>query len=282
MKPELEQINVEKTKHSFHFFKRSETVFLPYWHYHPELELTLISKGKGTRFIGDSIASFSDLDLVLVGKNLPHHWVSASKKENQEAYVFQFKESLFKDFNECEIFEDLYRIAKQGIHFYKPTKKVVESIISFEKLSNTSKLVKLIEILEELCFDKNYNLLSSKNYTNRLHNYGNQLKVTKTTNYVLEHLNEQLTVNRMAELTNMVPQSFCRWFKKHTGHSFISFLNHSRIEQVCFMLSTTNKPIQDIAYVSGFESISHFNRTFKNIKGQSPRHFRKKQGFNFT
>ena len=274
MKPQLEHINIEKTKQSFHFFKRSETVFSPYWHYHPELELTLITKGKGTRFIGDSIASFSDLDLVLVGKNLPHHWVSASKKENQEAYVFQFKASLFNHFNECKIFDDLYRTAKQGMHFYKPTKKVVESIIFFEKLSNPSRLVKLIEILEELCHDKYYNLLSSNKYTDRLHNFGNHLKVTKTTNYILEHLNEQLTVNRMAELTNMVPQSFCRWFKKHTGHSFVSFLNQSRIEQVCFMLTTTNMPIQDIAYISGFESISHFNRTFKKFKGISPNQFR--------
>ena len=43
MKPQLEHINIEETKQSFHFFKRSETVFSPYWHYHPELELTLIT-----------------------------------------------------------------------------------------------------------------------------------------------------------------------------------------------------------------------------------------------
>jgi AraC-like DNA-binding protein len=275
MKPELEHIVVEEKLHSFRYFKLSETVFLPYWHYHPEIELTLITKGKGTRFIGDSIASFSDFDLVLVGKNLPHHWVSSSKTNNQEAYVFQFKASLFKGFAECQIFDDLFEMAKRGIHFLKPKKQVLEHIISFENLSSTAKLAKLIEVLEELYLDKNFHLLSSEHYANRAQNHGSQKKITQTTNYILEHLNERLTVDRMAQLTNMAPQSFCRWFKKYSGHSFVSFLNQSRIEKVCFMLTTTDKSIQDIAYSSGFESISHFNRTFRKIKGLNPSDYRK-------
>ena len=275
MKPELEHIVVEETQHSFRYFKLSETVFVPYWHYHPELELTLITKGKGTRFIGDSIASFSDFDLVLVGKNLPHHWVSSSKIDNQEAYVFQFKAALFKGFAECQIFDHLFEMAKRGIHFHKPKKQVLEHIISFENLSNTAKLAKLIEILEELYLDENYHLLSSEHYANRVKIHGSQKKITQTTNFILEHLGERLTVDRMAQLTNMAPQSFCRWFKKYSGHSFVSFLNQSRIEKVCFMLTTTDKSIQDIAYSSGFESISHYNRTFRKIKGLNPSDYKK-------
>ena len=275
MKPELEHIIVEEKLHSFRYFKLSETVFLPYWHYHPEIELTLITKGKGTRFIGDSIASFSDFDLVLVGKNLPHHWVSSSKTNNQEAYVLQFKASLFKSFSECQIFDDLFEIAKRGIHFLKPKKQVLEHIISFENLSSTAKLAKLIEVLEELYLDKNFHFLSSEHYADRTQNHGSQKKITQTTNYILEHVNERLTVDRMAQLTNMAPQSFCRWFKKYSGHSFVSFLNQSRIEKVCFMLTTTDKSIQDIAYSSGFESISHFNRTFRKIKDLNPSDYKK-------
>ena len=44
------------------------------WHFHPELELTHIVKGRGTRFIGDNIEYFEDGDLILVGSNLPHVW----------------------------------------------------------------------------------------------------------------------------------------------------------------------------------------------------------------
>jgi AraC-like DNA-binding protein len=275
MHAELEKIAIENSQQSFHFFKQSDTVFLPYWHYHPELELTLIKKGDGTRFVGDSIASFSDYDLVLVGENLPHHWVSALKTENQEAYIFQFRSSLFKSFNECDSFNSLFNKAKRGLHYFNPNVTLIEKIIVFENLSTISKLSTFIEIIQQLMLDNDYKILTSKNYLERLQLAGSQGKISKTTNYILEHLDEQLSIKRMAEFTHMVPQSFCRWFKKHSGHSFVSFLNRARIERVCLLLTTTNKPVQDIAFSCGFESLSHFNRTFKKLKSQSPSDYKK-------
>ena len=136
MKAELEEIGIDKSEKSFQFFQISNTAFLPYWHYHPELELTLISKGDGTRFIGDSIDSFSDGDLVLVGKNLPHHWVSTTQEKSQEAFVFQFEESLFQAFKECQLFENLFDKARRGIHFYAPKKSLINSILNFNQLTH--------------------------------------------------------------------------------------------------------------------------------------------------
>src|SRR5882757_7542779 len=46
--------------------------FYNQWHYHPEIELIHIVQGVGTRFIGDSVASFKEDDLILIGANLPH------------------------------------------------------------------------------------------------------------------------------------------------------------------------------------------------------------------
>ncbi|WP_353777261.1 helix-turn-helix domain-containing protein [Winogradskyella sp. 3972H.M.0a.05] len=251
-------------------------MFTPFWHYHPELELTLISKGEGTRFVGDSISSFSNFDLILVGENLPHHWVSITENgiKNHEAYVFQFDKNLFEHFPECNTFRTLFENAKRGIHFSKPKDELIKKIIAFEALSPISRLSALIEILQNLIEDNDTETLASEDYLNRFYTEGSQTKISKTTNYILDHLDQKLSVNQLAEFTHMVPQSFCRWFKKHSGHSFISFLNQTRIERVCHLLVSTNMRVQEIAFSCGFESLSHFNRTFNKLKHMSPRTYR--------
>src|SRR5690349_12482634 len=47
-----------------------------HWHYHPEVELTYIRKGKGLRLVGNSMEEFEDGDLILLGSGLPHVWRS--------------------------------------------------------------------------------------------------------------------------------------------------------------------------------------------------------------
>jgi len=276
LKPALERIAIERSQRSFHFFKRTTPAFTPFWHYHPELELTLITKGKGTRFVGDAIQPFADFDLILVGENLPHHWVSLEEtpEDLQEAYVFQFDKELFTRFPECSAFATFFEQAKNGFHFYQPSAALVDMIISVEKAPPIRQLGLLMEILSELLQEENRQQLASDQYLHRFYSVNSQSKIAKTTNYILEHIDQKLTVNHMAEFTHMVPQSFCRWFKKHAGHSFVSFLNKTRIERACHLLQSTAQPIQTIAFSCGFDSLSHFNRTFKKVKGMSPSGFR--------
>src|SRR5438874_2683504 len=70
------------------------------WHFHPEIELTLIVRGEGKRFIGDDIANFRRGDLCLLGANLPHTWLSDdqhSTGESCESVVIQFLPNCFGD-----------------------------------------------------------------------------------------------------------------------------------------------------------------------------------------
>lgn len=70
----------------------------------------------------------------------------------------------------------------------------------------------------------------------------------------------------------MTPQAFCRYFKKHTGHTFVSFLNSMRINEACKKLTeNSDESISVVAYKCGFTSITNFNRVFKSVMGNSPR-----------
>src|SRR5688572_18550177 len=77
---------------SFHYKWRKDKRFEFYWHFHPEYELTLIVRSRGKRFVGDHIDDYSDGDLVLLGRNLPHTWYSDPGGRDHEAVVVQFRE----------------------------------------------------------------------------------------------------------------------------------------------------------------------------------------------
>ncbi|TPV35357.1 AraC family transcriptional regulator [Paucihalobacter ruber] len=275
MRAELEQIDIESTNQSIQFFTIETQAFAPYWHYHPEIELTFILEGEGTRIVGNSIETFTSNDLVLVGKNIPHHWISLNQEVSnlQKAYVFQFSANIFSSFKECEHFGALFKIAQRGIQFKEPTPKIIQLITTFATLNKVQQLVALIDLLHQLTQHEPIKVLASKDYKFLQHQKHDMDKFAKVNNYILEHLDQKLTVQQLADVTNMVPQSFCRWFRQHSGYSFITFLNTTRIENACQLLLHKTESIQRIAFSSGFESLSHFNRTFKKYKQQSPREF---------
>ncbi len=274
MKAKLELTRILESGKSFNYFQLDVPRFTPFWHFHPELELTLITKGSGTRYVGNSIQPFQAYDLVLVGENLPHQWVSElDPEQSSAAYVIQFPRSIFTSLPECKAFDDLFERARYGLEFsYSDT-----MLIQFERLKESSEagqVAILIAILDQLtAIDSD--ILSSVNYQLPSQNKVHFDRTESAIHYILDNLNRRLTVEEMAERTHMTTQSFCRWFKKATGNSFITFVNTSRIENACLQLRHTDKPVSSIAFDCGFESISQFNRTFKTIKGESPSSFRK-------
>lgn len=275
MKPTLEMLSLQVKQQSFNVFTLNGSRFKPFWHYHPELELTLITKGEGTRFIGDNISPFDANDLVLVGENLPHQWVSINHEPNTKvgAIVIQFPKDIFDNFPECNALKSFLENASKGFQFIKPPKHLIEQLMDFTKLSEVLKLSSFISILYELSRDNQIKQLSTKAYN--LEGIDQKNKISKCVSYILEHTHERLTVKHMASQFNLAEPSFCRWFKQSVGLSFITYLNRTRIESACHYLSTTDLQIQQIAFSIGFESLSQFNRTFKKFKNMTPNTFRK-------
>ena len=67
---------------------------------------------------------------------------------------------------------------------------------------------------------------------------------------------------------------FCKLFKKATGINFTEFVSRLRVEKAKNLLINPNLRISEIAYEVGFQSLTHFNRIFKKIAGQSPTDYR--------
>ena len=279
MRPILETIDLDEDRRSLLVFARHEERFAPYWHYHPEVELTLITKGRGTRFVGDHIGAYAQGDLVLLGRDLPHQWISSDRTLSPEnsAVVLQFRENLFSPYPECQPVANLLLLARRGLSFQNTSTSLKERVQEISSLDPGRQLSSLLGVLFDLASFTEMNVLSKQaSFSNRRRD---EAKINGILNHILENINQPLSVTEIAERANLVPQSFCRWFKQNTGQSYIKFLNKVRLEHACEMLLTADLPVHDIALQSGFDNVSHFNRTFKSNLGMTPSKYRQGREF---
>jgi len=91
--------------------------------------------------------------------------------------------------------------------------------------------------------------------------------------YVMDNFREQISVEDIANMVHMTTTSFCRFFKQRTNKPFIQYVNEIRVGYACKLLLEEKYNISQIAYESGFENLSNFNKQFKKIKNLTPRQF---------
>jgi AraC-like DNA-binding protein len=98
--------------------------------------------------------------------------------------------------------------------------------------------------------------------------------VAKARQFMHDHQGEDLALGDVARAANMSTFYFCKTFKKATGLTFTDYLSRSRIEKARQLLVNPNVRISEVAFESGFQSLTHFNRTFHRVLGESPSEFR--------
>ena len=98
--------------------------------------------------------------------------------------------------------------------------------------------------------------------------------IAKAKEYIQEHQTENLRLGHVAKACNTSTFYFCKMFKKITGINFTDYLSRVRIEKSKNLLLNPNLRVSEIAFEVGFQSLTHFNRVFKKILGQSPTEYR--------
>jgi AraC-like DNA-binding protein len=97
---------------------------------------------------------------------------------------------------------------------------------------------------------------------------------TKARGFIAEHHAGPITLAATACAVGMSPFYFCKVFKRLFGTSFIVYLSRIRVANVCDLLQSTKIKICDAAFAAGFQSLSQFNRTFRQFTGKTPRAYR--------
>ena len=279
MKARIERVS-PKGAASFICRRRRDTRFGFTWHYHPEIELTLITRSRGRRFVGDSIEPYEDGDLVLLGPNLPHTWDSDPRRKGPHEAVFcQFTpEFLGPDFLRAPELAAVRRLldrSTRGLRFSGRTQKAAaRKMDGMERLQGLARLAALLEVLDLLARSREWRPLSSREFIPALRR-GDAERIDRVCRHLNERCAERVTLAEAAAVAHLSIPAFSRSFRRKTGRTLVAYLNELRTGLACRGLMESERSISEIAFDSGFNNLSNFNRRFRALKGMSPREFRR-------
>lgn len=277
---------------SFRYIALSLPHFNAPFHYHPELELTLIEKSAGKRFIGGQVAHYEAGDLVLLGPNVPHCWINAEAESPKtelsevepvaidaaQAIVIQFDAHFlgesFLALPELNAVQQLIQKIQTGLLVHGETRnKVAQKMRDGLSLKGFPKLLHLLDVLYNLAISDETELIEFS-YASTVLSAGDTERFQRIFNYLIDNFRDNISLEEIARVANLSPTAFCRYFKKVTRKTFVDVLTEFRIKHACQLLSSTEKSVKEICFDSGFGNVSYFNKEFKKALGQSPLQYR--------
>ncbi|WP_372772657.1 AraC family transcriptional regulator [Mangrovibacterium sp.] len=250
-------------------------------HSHKNFELNFILSGSGKRIVGNNISSFEKDDLVLLGPNLPHCWeiIQTEAEAPPKCIVIHFYENLITSdfFNKPELEDivNLLRRADSGLFFSGSEIPIIKDLLkNLTHQQGLASYIGLLQIFSLLLGCEKQEFIAQTASINT--GFDEDFKqINKIYEYVFQHIHEEIKLNQVADLLNMAPGSFCRFFKKKTHQTFMEYLIKIRIGYAVKLLAETSKPISEIGYDCGYNNLANFNHYFKKLMKKTPSAYRR-------
>ena len=268
-KPEFDALIFQEDKGALFFDKL---------HQHEEIQVSLVVEGEGTLIVGDTINYYKSGAILVIGSNLPHVFKSDTHvNKNSHMLTLFFTEtsfgSTFFNLEELKELKPFFKRSKQG---FKTNSHRTMITPLFERLEYASKLERFILLLEllKVLSKCSYKSLSSFIY-NKTYTDIEGKRMRDVFEYTMNNYKKPISLTTVSDIANMTKNAFCKYFKKRTNKTYVTFLNELRIEHACkLLIANNNFPIAEIAELNGFQNISNFNRQFKTVKKMSPSEFK--------
>jgi AraC-like DNA-binding protein len=251
-------------------------------HYHDSFEIYSFQGDKVKYFIDDKTYILNKNDLIIIDRYVLHK--TADLEGEYKRILIQFRPYYLNDFPGVQTLLTLFTVKSHQINLITPLVAELEDINRcFAKLKanynrdddyaiiyNQSLLMQLLIVLNQ-AWDRQLQTakeIFSINGNNKLHNI---------IQYINLNYKEDITLDELAEQFFFSKYHICHLFKDYTGFTIIDYINRKRVVEAETLLRNSQMKIVDIAYKTGFKSITHFIRTFKKITGMTPRQIRKSQ-----
>lgn len=250
-------------------------------HKHNVYEFNFVEHCKGARrIVGDSVEVLGEYDLAFMGCNLEHVW---EQYECKPGIIHEITIMISADFFSPNFLEkncmkpvkDMFENAQVGIAFgmraimtvYDRINQIVSSEPSFGTVQT------LLSIIYDLAASGDYHTLASSHYSHAEVPVTSR-RIKKLKDYIDAHFNEEIRIEVLADMVGMTPNALSRFFKQRTNRSISNYINEVRLGHATNMLADSTMSIAEISYRCGFNTISNFNRIFKNVKEITPKEFR--------
>ena len=241
-------------------------------------ELTYIVFGRGKRILGDSETEFAAGSLAFIPPHIPHCWKFDDNYTDNDGCIAYYTLTFKTEFiDRCvsafpELTERLERV------------KSVSSVLSFDE--NTTNI--LAEMLAKMASEEQSEMLpfifrlllllskreESATIVGRFsENDRTSERIKKVKEFTQSHYARTITIDMIADYVGMNRSSFCTFFKKATGQTYITYLNKLRVDRACYLLRQGSFNITEVCYMVGFNDVPYFNRCFKNNRGMSPKEY---------
>lgn len=170
----------------------------------------------------------------------------------------------------------MFERAQLGMAFPKSAiMQVYPRLTKLSSLEGFWAVNELFTILYELSTCTEARTLASSSFA-KVAESSESRRVRKVEAYIRAHYAEELRLEQLSKMVVMSPSAFSRFFKQRTGKTLAEFIVDIRLGHAARMLIDTITPVSEVAYICGFNTLSNFNRLFRNRKGCSPSEFRER------
>lgn len=268
-----------------HYYIEDLPHFIVPWHYHPAIEIMYITRGTGTRFVGDNIEIYEEGDVCMIGPNLPHEWRNDPVYFDKESGLRStciclfFKREIFEPnfirLSEMNSIRDLLERSRRGLKFTGASKVEIARFIDHSVHdAGVQKVVNLLSLLKLMAESDEYELLASVGFTNAVNSEDSE-RFNKVYKYMVKNLANPIKLEDVSALVGLTPTAFCRYFKERTKKTFVEYLSEMRIGYAKKLLQENKMKISTISGEVGYPNLSNFISQFRKITGMSPSQYQK-------
>ena len=255
-------------------------------HQHPQAQLTLIVEGRGQLLMGDYVGRFGPGDLYLLPESIPHvfrsdadYYLGNSDLQIAGNTIFFDFKAMGKAFSEVEDFIELVQLNEKISGSFKiigESRKEISGLLGqVGSCTGLPRLRHCIHILSLLDFNSEDLVALNKIPVMKTMTERDGRRMDQVMRFILENSTRQISLEEVAEQAYMSKEAFCRFFKLRTRRTFTQYVQQLRITEAKKLLLETDMGISEISYQVGFQTLSHFNKTFKNLTEMTPKDWRK-------